>query len=204
MSDPASHPDPTIALYGAEAEPFFAATVEVDMTPVYAPFLARLQAGAAILDAGCGSGRDARAFVELGYAVTAMEPAAPLARRAQDHCGLPVQVLRFQDIRWRSRFDGIWACASLLHVSLAELPEILSRLARALRPGGVLYASFKHGRGERESSGRRFTDLDEAGLGELLAQVPELSLLACWITYDRRSGCALERWLNLLLRASTR
>lgn len=195
------HVDPTIAHYEAEAEPFFNATVEVDMTPLYAPFLARLTAGAAILDAGCGSGRDARAFRERGYEVTAMEPSSPLARLAEAHCGLAVEVRRFQDIDWCERFDGIWACASLLHVPLAELPDALGRLARALRPGGILYASFKHGHGEREHGGRRFTDLDEAGLAELLQQVPQLAPLETWITADRRADREHERWLNGLFSA---
>ena len=200
MSDPATGTDPTIARYDAEAEPFFSTTVDVDMSPLYAPFLAQLEAGAAILDAGCGSGRDARAFRERGFAVTAIEPSAPLARLAEAHCGLPVQVLRFQDLDWSERFDGIWACASLLHVPLAELPAVLSTLARALRPGGLLYASFKVGRGERDSGGRHFTDLDETGLEALLARVPELALIETWITQDRRSWREAERWLNALLR----
>ncbi len=201
MTTPPNHTDPTIAYYEAEAEPFFNATVAVDMTPLYAPFLARLTAGAAILDAGCGSGRDARAFRERGYEVTAMEPSAPLARLAEAHCGLAVEVRRFQDIDWHARFEGIWACASLLHVPLAELPDALQRLARALRLGGVLYASFKHGQGERERGGRRFTDLDEAGLAELLRQVPDLSLIETWTTADRRAGREQEQWLNVLFSA---
>ncbi|WP_246156384.1 class I SAM-dependent methyltransferase, partial [Thiohalocapsa marina] len=116
---------------------------------------------------------------------------------AETHCGLPVAVLRVQDIEWMDRFDGIWACASLLHVPLAELPELLRRLARALKPGGVLYASCKYGAGEREHGGRRFTDLDEAGLAALLRAVPELAELETWTTADRRPGREGERWLNM-------
>lgn len=186
--------------YDIQASRFFAETVEVDMAPLRARFLERLPPGAAILDAGCGSGRDARVFRELGYTVTAIEPAPALARLAAVHCAQPVVIRRFQDLDWERCFDGIWACASLLHVPLAELPDVLQRLARALRPGGVLYASFKYGRGERERGGRRFTDLDEAGLETLLRQVPQLSLLECWTTADQRPGRDDERWLNALLR----
>ncbi|MEA1051868.1 class I SAM-dependent methyltransferase [Lamprobacter modestohalophilus] len=192
--------DPTIAHYDTEAAAFFATTVDVDMSPLYAPFLDKLALGAAILDAGCGSGRDALAFRERGFAVTAMEPSPVLAKLAEAHCGLPVVIRRFQDIDWHARFDGIWACASLLHVPMMDLPDVLARLARALRSGGVLYASFKYGRGERERGGRRFTDLDEARLAELLQQVPELELIETWVTADRRPGREDERWLNALLR----
>lgn len=77
----------------------------------------------------------------------------------------------------------------------------MGRLAGALRPGGVLYASFKYGRGEREHQGRRFTDLDLAGLRALLAQVPGLTGPETWISEDLRPGRAAERWLNTLLAA---
>jgi SAM-dependent methyltransferase len=99
-----------------------------------------------------------------------------------------------------SEFDGIWTCASLLHVPSAELPDVVDRLRTALKPGGILYASFKYGSGEREQHGRRFTDLDEAGLAALLEQVPGLEPVETWTTSDRRPGRESERWLNTLLR----
>jgi SAM-dependent methyltransferase len=156
--------DPTLAYHENQAETNFAETVAVDMAPLYARYLAYVPPGGHILDAGCGSGRDALAFRRLGYGVTAFEASSALAGLASEHCGLPVEVRRFQEVDWESRFDGIWACASLLHVSMAELPEVLHRLRRALKPDAVLYASFKYGAGEREDGGRRFTDLNEASL----------------------------------------
>jgi SAM-dependent methyltransferase len=180
--------DPTLAYYEDQAEAFFTETVTVDMAPLYARFLAHLPPGACLLDAGCGSGRDARAFQRLGYAVTAFEASPALARLASEHCGLPVEVRRFQDVEWQDRFDGIWACASLLHVPMAELPEVLGRLGRALKFGGVLYASFKYGVGERAHGGRRFTDLDETGLAGLVEAVPARVVRETWVTGDRREG----------------
>ncbi|MBK1618435.1 SAM-dependent methyltransferase [Lamprobacter modestohalophilus] len=170
------------------------------MSPLYAPFLDKLAPGATILDAGCGSGRDALAFRERGFAVTAMEPSPVLARMAAVHCGLPVVIRRFQDLDWHARFDGIWACASLLHVPLAELPGVFHRLAQALRPDGVLYVSFKYGRGEREHGGRRFTDLDGVGLADLLGLMPRLEILKTWVTADCRQGRSDEWWLNSLIK----
>ncbi|NCA72456.1 MAG: class I SAM-dependent methyltransferase [Sphingobacteriia bacterium] len=192
--------DPTLAYYEDQAETFFAETIDVDMAPLYARFLARVPPGGHLLDAGCGSGRDALAFRRLGYDVNAFEASPALARLASEHCGLPVEVLRFQEVEWENAFDGIWACASLLHVPMAELPEVLGRLGRALKPDGVLYASFKYGAGEREHGGRRFTDLDETGLAALVGAVPGLVVLETWTTGDRRPGREHERWLNAMLR----
>ncbi len=193
--------DTTTRYYTENAQAFFADTVAVSMDSLYARFLPHIPPGGHILDAGCGSGRDTLAFLQKGYRVTAFDASPTLAALAERHTGQPVQVLRFQDLAWRREFDGIWACASLLHVPAVDLPEALGRLALALRLGGVLYASFKYGRGEREHRGRNFTDFDEAGLRTLLGQVPDLTERETWTTEDLRPGRAAERWLNTLLAA---
>ncbi len=190
--------DTTITYYTENAQAFFADTVAVGMDSLYARFLPQIPPGGHILDAGCGSGRDTLAFLQAGYRVTAFDASPTLAALAERLTGQPVQVLRFQDLAWQRGFDGIWACASLLHVPAADLPEALGRLALALRPGGVLYASFKYGQDSREHRGRRFTDLDEARLRTLLGQVPGLTERETWVTEDLRPGRAAERWLNTL------
>jgi SAM-dependent methyltransferase len=193
-------PDVNIDYYQQNAGTFCADTVEVDMTPLYRRFLRLLPERARILDAGCGSARDARAFAEVGHQVTAFDASPALVALAEAYLGQPVKCLRFQEIAWQDAFDGIWACASLLHVPASELPDVMARLCRALEPGGILYASFKYGSGEREHHGRRFTDLDEAGLAALLRQVPGLEPEETWTTADLRPGREAERWLNTLLR----
>ncbi len=190
----------SIAYYEAHAQGFFDGTVNLDLSALHTRFLERLPAGSHILDAGCGSGRDARAFLEQGYTVTAFDAAPALAELASAHCGLPVAVLQLEEIDWQARFDGIWACASLLHLSLLELPDVLRRLATALKPGGVLFTSFKHGHGEREHGGRRFTDLNETGLANLLQATPYFTVLETWITVDRRPDRPDDRWLNTVLQ----
>ncbi|WP_296703714.1 class I SAM-dependent methyltransferase [Thiocapsa sp. UBA6158] len=128
--------------------------------------------------------------------VTVFEASPTLTRLASEHRGLPVEVERFQRIDWEDSFDGIWACASLLHVPMAELPEVLEHLGRALKPEGVLYASFKYGAGERAQGGQRFTGLDEEGLAALVETAPVLAALATWATGDRWKG---ERWANAII-----
>lgn len=187
--------------YQQHADRFFHDTVTVDMASLHARFLARVSTGGHILDAGCGSGRDAKVFKERGYRVTAFDAAPALATLAEAHLEQPVAVLRFQDMVWEDTFDGIWACASLLHVPAAELSDVFHRMVRAIKPHGVLYASFKYGHGEREQDGRRFTDMDEIGLADLLQQVGEFHELETWVSTDRRPGRNNERWLNTLLSA---
>lgn len=194
----------TSAYYEIHAREFFDNTVAVDMSPLYARFLHRLPNGGRILDAGCGSGRDVRAFLDRGYEVCGIDASPRLAELASRHCGLSVQVLHLQDVHWRSNFDGIWACASLLHVPGSELPGVLIRMADALKPGGVLYASFKYGQGERDHNGRRFTDMDETALAALLREVKRLKELETWVTTDLRPGREAESWLNTVLVATAR
>ncbi|MBK4726355.1 class I SAM-dependent methyltransferase [Pantoea agglomerans] len=185
--------------YQQHAERFFTETVTVDMSALYQPFVAHLKPGVRILDAGCGSGRDARAFHEMGYDVEAFDASAELVALARQHSGLPVEQKRFEEVTEVERYDGIWCCASLLHVPLAELPEVMSRLARALKPDGVWYLSFKYGSGEREKDGRVFTDMDEPGLKALVRGLAGIEVVEMWQTGDQRPGRAEEGWLNVTM-----
>jgi len=119
---------------------------------------------------------------------------------ASQRLGRPVLQLTFQELELTAAFDGIWASASLLHVPRAEMPDVLHRLARALRPGGVLYASFKLGDGEQWVNGRLFNSYDEAALRELLAATGEFEPLEIWETSDLRPERRDERWLNAVVR----
>jgi SAM-dependent methyltransferase len=162
-------------------------------------FIALLPDHAEILDAGCGSGRDALAFAQAGLRVTAFDGSPQMVRLARDHTGLPVRQMRFEAMAWREAFDGVWACASLLHVGLDALPDVFGRIASALQPGGVFYASFKHGETEHESNGRRFTDMTTDRLSPLLSQAG-LDAIDLWITADPRPEAIRPEWVNALAR----
>ena len=160
-------------------------------------FLAAIPAGGSILDAGCGSGRDSKAFLDRGFRVTAFDASPEMARLASDHIGQPVAVRRLEDVDERDTYDGAWACASLLHLPEAQLRTALARLWAALKPGGVLYVSFKLGEGERQKDGRHFTDVTEARLHEWLSALPELRETTLWTSDDRRPE-RTEKWVNAL------
>lgn len=190
----------TLDYYNANAQNFVQGTVDVDFHSTQDKFLAQLAPGARILDFGCGSGRDAKYFLERGFAVQATDGSAELCKLASEYTGIKVCQMLFNELDAVAEFDGIWACASILHLAWDELVDVLQRIARAVKAGGVVYTSFKYGQFSGERNGRFFTDLDEEGLERLLAKVPQLNVTEMWITGDVRPGRGEEKWLNLLLQ----
>jgi superfamily II DNA or RNA helicase/HKD family nuclease len=185
--------------YDRNADRFFRETVDVDMTALYDCFLATVPNGGFILDAGCGSGRDTKVFAARGYRVAPFDASVELARRAAEHVRQPVAVRDFAEITEESCYDGIWACASLLHLPEVDLPDTVAHLWRALKSGGVFYLSFKLGDGERIQDGRHFTDATDARLRSWVGSLPDLDAIETWISSDQRPG-RVEQWLNALLR----
>ena len=155
MTDPVVD---TIDYYDRHAGAFAAQTADFDLEPIYQRFLRHVRPGGRILDAGCGPGRDALAFAERGYEVVAFDASEAMVQLARERVGdrVDVHCMRFQDLRWRNEFDGIWACASLLHVPTTSFTDVGGTLAMALRPGGAWYMSFKLGHGQRDVAGRLF------------------------------------------------
>lgn len=191
----------TLAYYNQNAADFFSNTVHVDMSILHDRFLSTVNPGGMILDAGCGSGRDTQAFLGRGFRVAAFDASPELARMASEHTGINIEVRHFSEVREQSCYDGIWACASLLHLPQLEIPVALSRLWAALKPGGTFYLSFKLGNGERVQNGRHFTDANEVQLRGWLDDLPDLLGVECWLSTDQRPGRD-EQWLNaIILRA---
>jgi SAM-dependent methyltransferase len=190
--------------YDENAESFVAQTRDVDMAELRGRFMAalpgRLDGPARILDAGSGSGRDALAFRRAGYDVSAFDASQAMVEATRAHAGVPARWMRFEDFVWDHPFEGIWACASLLHVADADLAGVLDRLVAHLVRGGVLYLSFKRGEGERIKDGRRFTDMTEARLAALLDRCTGMDPPEIWASGDRRVGRDAEIWINALVR----
>ena len=101
---------------------------------------------------------------------------------------------------YKDMFDGIWACASILHLPKPELSETIKKIAVALKPGGVLYTSFKYGTFEGMRNGRYFTDFTEDTLKVFWSDFPSLPIITTWLTQDVRTGREEEQWINLLAR----
>jgi SAM-dependent methyltransferase len=193
--------------YRKHAQKFFERTAFLDVEKLYAPFLRLLPEGAHILDAGCGSGRDTKAFRERGYQVTAFDATPEMVELATQLTGEPVAVMRFQEMAYVEEFDGIWACASLLHVTLAELSAVFARFIEALKPGGYWYMSFKYGGEEgreRQSGERLFTDFTEVSLQTFLEGFEQLKIVTLFATGDERYvATSGERWVTAVVQKVT-
>ena len=194
-------PSTTLTYYNNNAQIFSDSTLNVDMSALYAEFLPHVKQHGHILDAGCGSARDAANFKNQGFTVNAFDASPALAKLASNYLQQPVEIKTFQELECINKYDGIWCCASLLHVPKAELPQVFLKLQNALKPDGVLYVSFKYGTQERVHNGREFTDLNEDGLTARITHHTELKILKQWQTVDQRPERESEVWLNALIKA---
>lgn len=118
-------------------------------------FLDRLRQGSAVLELGCGGGRDAAHIRSRGFAIDATDGTPALVRRANEAFAVAARVMAFHELDAEAAYAGVWAHASLLHAPRAALPDILRRIARALIPGGWFFSSYKLGDAEgRDLLGR--------------------------------------------------
>ena len=129
-------------------------------------------------------------------------------RNLHDHPFVEEKILIpeiFEDYlkKWLSTFvmsnayDGIWACASLLHVARTDLPDVLRRLHKLMKPNGILYASFKYGTGERIKEGRYFCDFTQESCRSLMEQAG-FGVIEIFVTGDVREGRGDEKWVNVI------
>ncbi|MFN3259702.1 MAG: class I SAM-dependent DNA methyltransferase [Pikeienuella sp.] len=124
-----------------------------------------------LLDYGCGGGWAAKRMLDAGRKVEAFDGSAGLAAEASKLTGINVKVMRFEGLDAVARYAGIWASFCLLHAPRAAMEGNLARIARALRPGGLLYLGLKKGEGEaRDSLGRFYSYFGREEIGRLLAE----------------------------------
>lgn len=194
----------TLEYYERNAELYFEVTRDANLSALYERFTRWLPEGARILDAGSGSGRDTLAFLRRGYVVSAFDSSPTLCDLSTQMTDVRTRVLRFQELEDADEYDGIWACASLLHVPETELPNAIARLIRALKQDGILYMSFKHGDGERVTEdGRFFTDMTDSRLSQVLHALSGLKLEELWITTGEGQFQGQGEWLNALVSKRT-
>ena len=185
--------------YQNNFQEFYDSTVMADVTPLYEHFVKYLPTKAYILDLGCGSGRDTKAFLDRGYMVDAIDGSEELCALASEYTGIQVRCMDFMAMDDVDRYDAIWACASLLHVESKQLPEMIGKLCHTLHADGILYMSFKYGDFEGERDGRFFLDMTPEKFHKLLMCVTGCTIVEEWSSVDVRRDRDVE-WYNVILK----
>src|SRR5579863_3166678 len=88
-----------------------------------------------ILDVGCAWGRDCQALAERGFSVTGVDLSAQMLKLAKDFA--PTCTFLQADLRKIPLndhcVDGIWCCASILHLERSEALQALTEFKRLLK-----------------------------------------------------------------------
>jgi len=190
----------TLSYYNKKAKEFVSDTLDVTFTEIQDIFLDYIPADGRILDFGCGSGRDTKYFLSKGYDVDAIDGSVELCKIASEYTGIAVKQMLFEELDTVEEYDGIWACASILHVAKNQLPDIIQKIATATKKNGTVYLSFKYGDFEGVKNGRYFTYLTGVNFEDILHNIPTLTIDKMWVTADVRAGRGDEQWLNLILK----
>lgn len=190
----------TINYYDINAKEFVEGTLNVDFKATQDKFINKLPAKGYILDFGCGSGRDTKYFLAKDFNVDAIDGSIELCKIASEYTNIKVRHMYFNELSIVNKYDGIWACSSILHLSLDDLVDVFKRMSKALKDEGIIYTSFKYGDFSGERNGRFFTDMTEDSFAKLIANVEHLKVEEQWITADVRPQRGNEKWLNLILR----
>lgn len=190
----------TIDYYNRNSEAFRADTQKASLSEIQQEFMSLIRPKGRILDFGCGSGRDYLVFLKQGFVTEAIDGSEEMCRIASEYAKAPVMNIRFEEFEAKDAYDGIFACASLLHLNSEKMPDVLSSLLDALHEDGILYCSFKYGDYEGFRNGRYFLDLNEESLKRIVSQFPEAGIIRMWTTEDVRKERKGEPWLNALIR----
>ena len=149
----------TLAHYNERADSFRAGTRDHDVSQNIDALLRHIegQSPYTLLDFGCGPGRDLKTFAQLGHRAIGLDGAERFVAMARAETGCEVWCQDFLALDLpESRFDGVFANASLFHVPSEELPRVLSRLHATLKPRGVLFSSNPRGTNEEGWHGARY------------------------------------------------
>ena len=190
----------SVEFYNENAVGFFENTVDADMGKTYEIFNSYLKKGATILDLGCGSGRDSHHFSNYGYEVISADYSDEMVKMAGDFLNKEVIKLDMRQMDFNNKFDGIWACASILHIKKDEIVKVLEKSYTALKEGGIIYMSFKYGEGEVQKGGRHFSNYKEDTFTKLLDSLDLFQIEKFWKTEDVRPDRKNEFWLNVIVK----
>ena len=190
----------TIKYYNINAKRFYEDTVEIDLKDFYPKFLKHIPNNGKILDLGCGSGRDSLYFIKKGYSVTSIDGSKEMVKLSSQLTSQKTHLLNIENIDFENEYDGIWAYASLLHIDESITKGVISKLGKALKKDGVLYASYKYGKGTYKNGLRFFNNYNERDFKKLICEINGLDFLTYWITKDLRPDRQDEKWLSVMMK----
>ena len=188
----------TLNYYNTNAEEYFKNTLNANMRANYSLFESYLKPGDYILDLGCGSGRDTKYFLENGYKVDAIDGSIELCKLASEYTGINAENKLFSDLDDYNKYNGIWACASLLHLTKEEMIYTLNKMVKSIKLKGVIYMSVKYGNEHGFNGDRYFTNLTEKSfIDDILSRIYDAEIVEMWTSKD-----SIDRdikWLNIVL-----
>jgi hypothetical protein len=138
--------------------------------------------------------------LERGYSVVSIDASEVMVAATSRLTGQAARLMRFDEMPFIKEFDGIWACASLLHVSRADTLRVWPNFIRVLKTRGIWYLSFKLGTDEEFRNGRLFNDYTESSLVATVDSFAGLTIVDIWQTADVRSSRSEQKWVNAVLR----
>ena len=189
----------TIDYYNRNADWYYWTTVGVDMDVFRKKFASYLPGEASVIDMGCGSGRDVMAFSDMGHNAVGLDGAKELLKLAEERLEIKTIAADLSDYKAASPYDGIWCCASLIHLNDEEKARFFRNLDRNLKHGGVIYISAKEGAETgRDSDGVYTSNCTEAELRRSLEDAG-CEVLVTKTTEDAAGRCGV-RWLNVFAR----
>lgn len=186
--------------YNTHAHIYYDNTVELDMSEMLEEFISFIPENCPVLDLGCGSGRDSLYLIEKGFDVTAMDGAKELCELAKIHIGQDVLCMRYEDMEFDGVFDGIWACASLVHIPKSEMDALLLKISQGLRCGGMIYISLKYGDFSGIKEGLYYSEYRTKDIKNLIYNHKDLELIQIYKSQDIREDRKEEQWINIFAR----
>jgi SAM-dependent methyltransferase len=189
----------SIKYYDNNAKDYINRTINLDMSYHYDIFLKYLKENGKILDLGCGSGRDSKYFIEKGYSVIALDASREMCAFAEMLLNQTVLCKNILEMEFANEFDGIWACSSLIHLSINEIYSVLPIILNAMKINSILYMSFKYGKNSEIRGTRLFTDMTENKIKNIINIYENIVIKKVYITEDIRLERKNEKWLNVIM-----
>ena len=184
--------------YDINAKEYIESTINCDMSIHYEKYLKYLPNKGKILDVGFGSGRDMIYFKSLGYDVYGIDTSISFVNNMLKQ-GFNVECISICDLNIKDEYDGIWACASLLHINRENLEKAIIKCINSLKENGVLYCSFKHGDKEIIKDDRYFNYINEEIIN-IIAIKNNFKIIEIYKSLEVRVNRNNEEWINIIIQ----